>query len=216
LLFKTIRFACLSQEKIINDDEDTHQHTHKLPRTNSTTHIHGVRRKRFARDPDNETNQAESLNASKQPQNVRERKPPPIYLTSKVKDYIQFSKILKDSIGDNFYLKYLGDQIKIQFFKTKNFTDFKKYAIDMNFTFHTYSLPDEKSITVTLKGLPNISNLLIQEELKNHGITVNSCSPLNKENSLYATYKINLSAKYTLAQLRKIRYLHSPAKKAVH
>jgi len=30
---------------------------------------------------------------------------------------------------------------------------------------------------------------------------------INNEHSLYATYKINLTVKYTLTQLRKIRYL---------
>jgi len=82
---------------------------------------------------------------------MRERRPPPIYLT-KVKNYTQFAKTLKESIGDNFQLKYLGEQIKIQFNKVKDFVDFKRFAIDMKYTFHTYSLPEEKTITVTLKG----------------------------------------------------------------
>jgi len=77
----------------------------------------------------------------------------------------------------------------------------------MKYTFHTYSLPEEKTITVTLKGLPNIPNLSIKEELANLGIAINICTLINKENSLYATYKINLSAKFTLTHLRKIRYL---------
>jgi len=85
--------------------------------------------------------------------------------------------------------------------------NFKKYAIEMNYTFHTYSLPNEKTLTVTLKGLPNIPNLSIQEELASLGININTCTKINAENSLYATYKINLSAEYSLSHLRKIRYL---------
>jgi len=77
----------------------------------------------------------------------------------------------------------------------------------MKYTFHTYSLPEEKTITVTLKGLPNIPNLSIKEELANLGIIINTCTLISKENSLYATYKINLNAKTTLTHLRKIRYL---------
>jgi len=76
----------------------------------------------------------------------------------------------------------------------------------MKYTFHTYSFPEEKIITVTLKGLPNVPNLSIQEELANFGIITNTSMQINNENSLYATYKINLSAKFTLIQLRKIRY----------
>jgi len=77
----------------------------------------------------------------------------------------------------------------------------------MKYTFHTYSLPEEKTTTVTLKGLPNVSNLSIQEEIANFGIITNTCMQINNKNSLYATYKINPSAKFTLIQLRKTRYL---------
>jgi len=201
------KFACLSQEEIINNDDDIQSHAQCSPRTHP--HTRETRRKRFARDPESETGTDTTAHTSttEQSKSIRERKPPPIYLTSKVKDYIQFSKTLKDSIGDNFNLKFLGEQIKIQFHKVKDFVDFKKFAIEMKYAFHTYSLPNEKSITVTLKGLPNIPNLFIQEELANLGITVNSCTQINNEHSLYATYKINLSAKHTLTQLRKIRFL---------
>jgi len=104
----------------------------------------------------------------------------------------------------------LGEQIKIQFYKIQDFKDFTiryrhEFYISHNFTFH--SLPDEKTITVTLKGLPNIPNLSIQKELAYQRISINICTQINAENSLYATYKINLSAKYTLTQLRQICYL---------
>jgi len=190
------RFACLSQEEIINNDEDTQPHAQCTPRTPS--YVHETRRKRFARDPETET-ETETAKRSSNTEQIkitRERKPPPIYLTSKVKNYIHFSKTLKDSIGDNFNLKFLGEQIKIQFYKVKDFVDFKKFAIEMKYSFHTYSLPEEKSITVTLKGLPNIPNLTIQEELANLGIIINTCIQINNERSLYATYKTNLSAKH--------------------
>jgi len=61
---------------------------------------------------------------------------------------------------------------------------------------------------VTLKGLPNIPNLSIQKELANLGIETKTYTQINKENSLYATYKINLNAKTTLTHLHKIRYLY--------
>jgi len=77
----------------------------------------------------------------------------------------------------------------------------------MKYTFHTYSLPEEKTITVTLKSFPNIPNLPIQEELARKFWNNNKHLYANNENSLYTTYKINLSAKFTLMQLRKIRYL---------
>jgi len=69
----------------------------------------------------------------------------------------------------------------------------------MGYTFHTYSLPNEKTLTVTLKGLPNISDLSILDELTQLGININTCIKINAKNSLYATYKINLSAEYSLS-----------------
>jgi len=197
------RFACLSQDELIDNGAQTH--TVHSPRTNIQSH--DIPRKRFARDPDTNTEPEKRSDNTANQTSTRDKKPPPIYLTSKIKNYIQFSKTLKDSIGDNFNLKFLGEQVKIQFYKTKDFIDFKRFAIEMKYNFHTYSLPEEKTVTMTLKGLPNIPNLEIQEELANLGITTNSCTQINREHSLYATYKINLSAKYTLTQLRKIRYL---------
>jgi len=199
------RFACLSQDENITDDcMDTQQNDQEILQSQ----LHDTRRKRFAREPDADKGKNEHTHDTTQQTNVREKKPPPIYLTSKVKNYVSFTNALKESVGDNFQLKYLGENIKIQFYKTKDFIDFKKYAIEMYYTFHTYSLPNEKTMIVTLKGLPNIPDLSIQQELQQHGIDINSCIKINAENSLYATYKINLSAEYTLAQLRKIRFLY--------
>ncbi|XP_071645666.1 uncharacterized protein [Temnothorax longispinosus] len=139
--------------------------------------------------------------------NCRERRPPPIYLNQRPQDFQTLSTSLKKDIGDNFHLKFIGNQVKLQFNKLEDFTDFKKFAIAKNLPFHTYSLPEEKSITVTLKGLPNIPNLSIKEELKDAGIIINLCTYINAEESLYAIFKINLSAKYTLSHLRRIRFL---------
>jgi len=108
---------------------------------NTRVYQHDTRRKRFAREPESESADKRENNAEQT--NVRERKPPPIYLTTKNKNYMQFSKSLKKSVGDNFQLKY--KQIKIQFNKVKDFLDFKKFAIQMNYTFHTYSLSDDNS-----------------------------------------------------------------------
>jgi len=201
------RFSCLSQENNITDGTTPPTQLQQHERDNTQTPTHTPSQKRFAREstPDPQTD--EHNNNSQRTTNTREKKLPPIYLTSKVKNYITFAKALKQSVGDNFQLKFLGEQIKIQFFKINDFKDFKKYAIEKNFTFHTYSLPDEKTLTVTLKGLPNIPDLSIQNELAQQGININTCTKINTESSLYATYKINLSAEHTLTHLRKIRYL---------
>jgi len=69
----------------------------------------------------------------------RERRPSPIYLATKILNYAQFAKNLKESIGENFNLKFLGLQVKLQFHKPYDFIDFKKFAIVKNYAFYIYS-----------------------------------------------------------------------------
>lgn len=83
-------------------------------------------------------------------------RPPPIYLATRSSDYTKFSNVIKKDIGDNFSLKFLGNQIKIQFHQLSDYSDFRKLAAHKGYAYHTYSFPEECSITVTLKGLPNI------------------------------------------------------------
>jgi len=110
------RFACLAVDENITDDIScTAQKQTNLTSTQNT------RRKRFARDNDNNNHTQQQSHDAAQTPITREKKPPPIYLTSKVKNYVAFAKALKESVGDNFQLKFLGDQIKIQFHKVKDF-----------------------------------------------------------------------------------------------
>ena len=194
------RFQCLennfeqsNNESVLTDNEDP---------SNLNTNVNVLDDSSQNNDGNNRSNQAHLQQHSSQ-----ERKPPPIYLASKVKDYSTFAKKLKDSIGNNFHLKYLGSQIKIQFNHTKDFMDFKNFAIAQHYKFHTYSLPEDKSITVVLKGLPNLPSSEIQEELNSLGININYCNLINVDTSNHAIYKINLNAKFTLTHLKKINYL---------
>jgi len=81
------KFACLSQEEIINNEDNIQLHAQCSPRTH--THTRETRRKRFAKDPETETgtDSATHTNTTEQSKNTRERKPPPIYLTSKERLY---------------------------------------------------------------------------------------------------------------------------------
>jgi len=102
------RFACLAVDENITDDST--RTTHK---PTNTTPTQNTRRKRFARDNDTNNQTQQQAHDAAQTPNTREKKPPPVYLTSKVKNYVAFAKALKESVGDNFQLKFLGDQIKI-------------------------------------------------------------------------------------------------------
>lgn len=90
-----------------------------------------------------------------------------------------------------------------------DYTDFRRLATHKGYAYHTYSLPQDRSITVTLKGLPNIGDLHIIEELKIHDILVNTCIQINSSENLLAVYRLNLGPWHSLKQLRKIKYLFS-------
>lgn len=187
------RFQCLATSLELHDEDSI------IDCDNDAAPLHANTSQDFNQTADNSGNFISDTR--------RERRPPPIYLFTPIKNIVDFSRLLKEDVGDSFNMKFLGKQVKIQFDKQNDFIAFKQFAIAKNYQFHTYSLPEDKSITVTLKGLPNIPQLSIREELCNLGITINTCTQINSDTSLYAVYKINMSAKYTLIQLRKIRYL---------
>lgn len=93
--------------------------------------------------------------------NVPEVLPLSETLFKKLKTMLNFqSSQLKDAIGYNFNLKFLGNsQIKIQFYTIKDYFNFKQFAIAKNYLFYTYSTSDERSITIILKGLFNTPDL---------------------------------------------------------
>jgi len=75
------RFACLSQDEIFLDDTSTQSHVH----IHAGTHTKDTRRKRFAREQIEEAELVENTTNTKKTTFTRERRPPPIYLTTKVK-----------------------------------------------------------------------------------------------------------------------------------
>jgi len=124
------RFQCLTQDQPIKSEESMREH--------------GAISDVEESDPSGAS--GERTRGMENAAAHRERKPP-IYLAIKIVNYAQFSKNLVNSIGANFNLKYLGSQVKIQFHKLQDFIDFKNFAITKNFAFHTYSLPEEKTLT---------------------------------------------------------------------
>jgi len=75
----------------------------------------------------------------------------------------------------------------------------------MNFIYFL-GIPEVKTLTVTFKRLTFLKqNLTIQEKMDK--LPIDICVQINTEHGLYSTYEINLSAKFTLTHLRKIRYL---------
>lgn len=105
-----------------------------------------------------------------------------------------------------FHHEFWGKQFKVQFNKEYDYVAFKQFAINRNYLFHIYLLLEEKTIIVILKGLPNIPNLKVIEELRRTNIDIKTYIQINSKESLHAIFRINLNAKYSLSCLHKIRY----------
>lgn len=134
-------------------------------------------------------------------------RPPPIYIRIAEKEIINFSKELEAEIGKNFYLKYLGDQIRLHFSENKYFLSAKIAFQNAGLKFHTFALPNEKPLTVILKGLPQIETELIATELQQANITplIVASFRTSPRNSLY---KITFPPGTKMSQIKSIGFIY--------
>lgn len=81
-------------------------------------------------------------------------------------EVLKFSKELESEIGKNFYLKFLGNQVRLHFNDIKFFSEAKIAFQKAGLSFHTFALPSEKPFTTILKGLPMVDTESIASELQ--------------------------------------------------
>ncbi|KOC58972.1 Nucleic-acid-binding protein from mobile element jockey, partial [Habropoda laboriosa] len=137
----------------------------------------------------------------------RSFRPPPIYIKIDPKDVIKFGNELSASIGEkNYYLKFIRDQVRINFNNIDAFTAAKQAFLEAGLKFHTYSLPSEKNFNAVLKGLPLVQPSEVLDELRQNNLSPLSCVNFNNQTS-YPIFKISLPPSTTLAQIRKISFL---------
>lgn len=132
------RFQCLAEATDCLDDDVSVLHAPDSQDASTSASSSAC-----ADDPNshNLNSDSSSSNHARLPKNTNytEKKPPPIYLAIGIKDYAAFSKILQESVGDKFQMKFLGKQVKIRFENIIDFTHFKQYAIAHKFRFHTFA-----------------------------------------------------------------------------
>lgn len=134
-------------------------------------------------------------------------RPPPLYIKIASTELVSFSNNLQSIVGDRFNLKFLGNQVRVQFQDIEPFIVAKQAFLKANLKFHTYSLPSEKPLTTVLKGLPLLDTDIILNELRGKDLQPISCSVLKNKNT-FTIYKITFTPGTSLSQVRKTGFLY--------
>ena len=144
---------------------------------------------------------------------IKSVKPPPLYISNFSDNIPNFERKLAKEFGKSFNIKFLGNKIRLQF---DNILDYKKLKLALdeeNTQYFTFSLNSERSLSMVLKGLPNIPSEEIIAEINAKGQFPTSCSTIRYKNhtgnSLYNIYRINFPTGTSPNDISKIKTLFS-------
>ena len=89
-----------------------------------------------------------------------------------------------------------------------NYNSFINMAKKGNLEYHTFSLPEQKSLTMVLKGLEDTTSPEILDELKSKGLNPINCYCLQKNKpTLHPAYKISFPPGTNIHDVRKIGHI---------
>lgn len=101
-------------------------------------------------------------------QNNRNEIPPPIILIGKPDSHKKLVDEIKNTIGENFYIKYTKYNTNVYTKEKDKFTRLKQTLIEKKTEFYTYTLKDEKTHAFVIRGLQTYElQDAIMDELKN-------------------------------------------------
>lgn len=139
--------------------------------------------------------------------NLRIRRPPPIYIKIIPNEIFNFSRELEKAVGKNFRLKHLGDQIRVQFNDVDVFSKAKKDFLKSGVQFHTFTLPNERHLSVVLKGLPDVDVNELCNELKSQNLKPTKCVAHRVGNN-NTIYRITFPPGTAFTQVCRVNYLY--------
>lgn len=138
------------------------------------------------------------------PNKQKEEKPPPIVISSQIKNYKQFHTEIKNTIGDKkFTIKYnpnstvitattIEDHIKLV-------NEFKK----RNVQFHTYTIQGQKQHKIVLKAAPHLEDEEIKSFFETRNIDVLACMKLkSRKGQPSSSFLIKTNQKEQMKQLK--------------
>lgn len=107
----------------------------------------------------------------------KKKKLPPLVLHGKVKDHVAFVGLIKQSVENNFHIKYHEDNVEVFLYNKKDYETLSTAWKSKNIKYHTYTSKEEKRRTYIIKGLHAYTKPEeIKEDLEASGIIVHNIS----------------------------------------
>lgn len=110
-------------------------------------------------EPQDSTNQRNPTSSTSKPKNPTNsnKRPPPIYIHTRIDSFLNLSKNLWSNSKGEFHLKYHGNKTRINFENMGDYVRFKSYCLSTYVQFHTYATEQDKILAVVVRGLLKIN-----------------------------------------------------------
>ncbi|CAD1473451.1 unnamed protein product [Heterotrigona itama] len=107
-----------------------------------------------------------------------------IYVHGKI-NHAKLLDVLKEKYNNAFQAKFISNKLKIIF--ANDFAEFKTTFQKEYQEYHTYTVSEEKTITVALKGLIKLPEARICNNIKNQGLNSIQCTeiPIQAKHPIY-------------------------------
>ena len=92
------------------------------------------------------------------------------------------------------------------FHNITDFSNFKEVCLKENIQFHTFTIATEKMFTVVMKGLIQLSEKTIMNNLKTQGLQPLNCIQIPTR-TRYSIYRITFAPGTTLAKVNQVRFV---------
>lgn len=100
----------------------------------------------------------------------------------------------------SFYIKYVSHKLKVMFHNIAEFNNFEDVCRKENIQFHRFTIAFEKILTVVLKGLIELNEKTILNNLRSQGLKLINCIKI-PTNTRYPVYRVTFVSGITLAKV---------------
>lgn len=179
---------------------DTSQPTYNISTSNSYQPLNDL-----PPPTDNEPTTWDTSQLSQQQQHIT-----PIIIETLEKDKIdQISHRVAQICKKKFTLKYLGGKVSVRCSDIDDHGNLKNSLKENSISFHTFTLPKDKDLSLILKGLaPIFSEHDILNEIKSHIPTITSAIKIKTPNQeVYPIYQIKFHNSTSFEDVRKLNFL---------
>lgn len=205
----------VNQYRTIDEEGYIEPPTKKVSRSNTSKQISQptVVKNRFGIFQKQTTNEADEVEMESDPTpNINENKKvwiPPITITDKINDYMQFNKEITNILGHrNFYTKFNNNMTAKLYLKTMEdhkriINDFKKE----NTQFYTQTKHEDKVKKIVLKAAPGMDEDDVKEELESMNYRIKEVVKLKSRQHETRSYLISVPIDENIGKIKQLTNL---------